>query len=125
MRQRRLLDVLASLFPVTLPRQRLFRALLFAGLQIEGVTLYLFDNVLLLHFALEAPQSAFERFAILDMDFSQLKTHPLARITFIITHRLILVLGRGPPVYPERRGYRPSIAPERPRVVSRWRLAHW
>jgi len=37
-----------------LARERGLYTLLFAGLQVEGVTLYLLDNVFLLHLALEA-----------------------------------------------------------------------
>jgi hypothetical protein len=66
-----LLDLLASLLPVAFERERLFSALLFTGLQIKRVPPNFFDYVLLLDFALEAPQSAFERFAILDMYISQ------------------------------------------------------
>ena len=73
----RLLDVLASLLAIPFASQRFFGALLFARLQIERVTFDLFDDVLLLDFALEAPQCAFERFAVLDMDFSQSKSPPL------------------------------------------------
>jgi hypothetical protein len=39
--------------------------LLLSRLQVEGVSLDLLDNVLLLDLSLEAPQSVFERFAIL------------------------------------------------------------
>jgi hypothetical protein len=66
-----LLDVLASLLAVALASQRLFGALLFARFQIERMPFDLFDDVLLLDFALEAAQRAFQSFTILDMDFCQ------------------------------------------------------
>jgi len=46
----------ASLFATTLASERLFHALLFAGLQVVGVTLHLFDDVLLLDLALKPTQ---------------------------------------------------------------------
>jgi hypothetical protein len=46
----------ASLFTTTLASQRLFHALLFAGFQVVGVTLHLFDDVLLLDLALKPTQ---------------------------------------------------------------------
>jgi hypothetical protein len=70
-RREGLLDVLASLLPVALARQRFLGPLLLSGLQIKRMALDLFDDVLLLDLPLEAPQSAFERLALLDMDFSQ------------------------------------------------------
>ena len=42
------------LFASALPCQRSFHALLFAGLQVKGVTFHFLDNVFLLHLALEA-----------------------------------------------------------------------
>ena len=60
-----LLDVFVAFLSVTLPGQRFFGALLFAGLQIKGVTLNLFDDVLLLDLALESPQGAFQGFTLL------------------------------------------------------------
>ena len=44
----------ACLFPGPLARQRGLYTLFLAGLQVEGVTLDLLDNVFLLHLALEA-----------------------------------------------------------------------
>ena len=46
----------SGFFAVALARQRLFHALLLARLEIEGVPLYLFNNVFLLHFSLESTQ---------------------------------------------------------------------
>jgi hypothetical protein len=54
---------LVLLFPsflaTALARQSFLRALLFAGLQVVGVTLHFLDDVFLLHLALEAPQGVF------------------------------------------------------------------
>jgi hypothetical protein len=44
----------ACFFSGALARERGLDTLLFAGLQVEGVTLNLLDNVFLLHLALEA-----------------------------------------------------------------------
>ena len=41
-------------------RQRFFHPLLFAGLQVKGVTLDFLNDVLRLHFTLEATQSVFQ-----------------------------------------------------------------
>ena len=49
----------ASLFATALARQRFFYALLFARLEVEGMTFHFLDNVLLLDLALEAPQGVF------------------------------------------------------------------
>jgi hypothetical protein len=55
-----------SFFSATFTCQRFLDPLLFARLQIKGVTLDLFDDVFLLHFALEAAQGIFEGFSLLD-----------------------------------------------------------
>src|SRR6266498_4984074 len=55
----------------TLPRQCFLCPLFFAGLQVKGVTFHFLNDVFLLHLALEATQSVFERFAFLQSDFSQ------------------------------------------------------
>ena len=44
------------LFSSALSSQRSFHTLLFAGLQVKGVTLYLLNDVFLLHLALEAAE---------------------------------------------------------------------
>ena len=61
----------ALLFPRPLPRERLLRAAPIAGLQVEGVLLDILDDIFLLDLPLEAPKRAFNRFAFLDLDFSQ------------------------------------------------------
>ena len=60
-----LFDVFVTFLSVTLASQCFFGALLFAGLQVEGVTFDLFDDVLLLDLALESPQGAFQGFTLL------------------------------------------------------------
>jgi hypothetical protein len=50
----KLILLFASLFPTTLASERFFHALLFAGFQVIGVTLHLFDDVLLLDLALKS-----------------------------------------------------------------------
>jgi len=69
--ENRLFDILVSLFAVPLAGEGFFGSLLFAGFQVEGVTLDLLDDVLLLDLALETAQRAFERLAILHEYFSQ------------------------------------------------------
>ena len=56
--------------------QRGLYALLFTGFQVKGVALDFFDNVLLLHFALEAAQRVFEGFTLLQPNFRQRDTPP-------------------------------------------------
>jgi hypothetical protein len=73
--QRALILFFPRFFPAALARQRFFDALLFARLQVEGVTLDLLDNVFLLHFALEAAQRVLEGLTLLDSDFRQ-SPHP-------------------------------------------------
>jgi hypothetical protein len=66
-----LLDLPACLLPVSLTSQRLLDSLLFTRLQVEGVSLDLLDNVLLLDFTLEAAKSIFQSFAVLKLDLGQ------------------------------------------------------
>ena len=51
-------------------------AFFFTGLKVKGVALDLFDNVFLLHFALETAQSVFEGFTLLQSNFRQTDTPP-------------------------------------------------
>jgi|HubBroStandDraft_6_1064221.scaffolds.fasta_scaffold174947_3 hypothetical protein len=66
-----LLRIPCTLFPVALARQSFFGPLLLTRLQVEGMSLDLLDDVLLLDLALETPQRAFQGFSILDVDFCQ------------------------------------------------------
>ena len=63
--------LLACLFTAAFPRQRFLDALFLAGLQVEGVTLNLLDNIFLLHLTLEATQRILKRFSLLNSDFCQ------------------------------------------------------
>jgi len=67
---------LACFLAASFARQGFLYALFLAGLQVEGVTLNLLDNVFLLHFALEATQCIFEGLTLLNSDFRQLSTPP-------------------------------------------------
>ena len=53
-----------------------FHAFLLTGFQVKGVAFDLFDNVFLLHFALESAQSVFEGFSLLQSNFRQTDTPP-------------------------------------------------
>lgn len=64
-----------NLLAATLARQSFFDALSFARLEVEGVTLRFFDNVLLLDFALEPTKGVLEWFALLNLNVSQPAKH--------------------------------------------------
>ncbi|HTL27690.1 MAG TPA: hypothetical protein VL282_00650 [Tepidisphaeraceae bacterium] len=66
-----------ELLTITLARQRLFGAAFITGFQIEGVLLDVFDDVFLLNLPLEPAESAFNRFALLNLYFRHLRTPPL------------------------------------------------
>src|SRR5580698_5614257 len=51
-------------------------AFFFTWLQVKGVALDLFNNVFLLHFALETAQSVFKGFTLLQSNFRQTNTPP-------------------------------------------------
>jgi hypothetical protein len=53
-----------------------FHAFFLAGFQVKGVALDLFNNVFLLHFALETAQRIFEGFTLLQSNFRQTDTPP-------------------------------------------------
>lgn len=61
----------ARFFAGALTCQRFLHALLFSWLQVKRVTLHFFNDVLGLHFPLEATQRIFERLAFLQSDFCQ------------------------------------------------------
>jgi len=69
----KLLDLPTALLSVSLASQRLLGPFLLAGLQVERVPFDLFDNVLLLDLTLEAAKGVFQRLALLQLYFSQLK----------------------------------------------------
>jgi hypothetical protein len=67
---------LASLLAVALAGQSLLHTHLLAGLHVIRMPLDLFDDVFLLHLALEAAQCIFKRFAFLNLNFCQKRLHP-------------------------------------------------
>jgi hypothetical protein len=56
---------------VTLASERFFNALFLAWLEVEGMPLDLFDDVLGLHLALKASECVLERFPFLDSNLCQ------------------------------------------------------
>lgn len=66
----------ARLLASSLASQRSFHTLLLAGLQVEGVTLNLLDDVFLLHLALKATKSVLEGLTLLKPNFCQTYTPP-------------------------------------------------
>ena len=86
----------AHLFSQPLTRQGLFNPFLFAGLKVERVFLYILNDIFLLDFALEAPESAFKGFAFIQNDFRQ-STHLLKdeRISYSAAARLSSLMNGG------------------------------
>lgn len=72
------LAVSATLFAITLAGKRFLGALLLTRLQIERVTLDLFNDVLLKDLTLKALERAFQAFAIVNLNFSQRNSPMLA-----------------------------------------------
>jgi hypothetical protein len=68
--------LLANFLTGALTSQRGLHAFLLTGFQVKGVALNLFDNVFLLHFTLEAAQSVFKGFSLLQSNFRQTDTPP-------------------------------------------------
>jgi hypothetical protein len=66
-----LLDFPATLLPVPFPGKSGFNPHLFTRLQIERMPLDLFNDVFLLHLALKATEGVFQRFPLLEPNFSQ------------------------------------------------------
>jgi hypothetical protein len=62
---------LTDLLAIAFASKRFFHALLFAGLQIERMTLYFLDNVFRLHLALKAAQCVLKRLAFLHSNLCQ------------------------------------------------------
>ena len=73
-----------NLLAVAFARKRLFHALLFTWLQVKGVTLYFFDNVLGLYLAFEAAQGIFEGFSFLNTNLCQEKYTSQSGLTGLI-----------------------------------------
>ena len=70
---RLLLDFPATFLPVSFASQRLLDSELLARFQIEGVSLDLLNNVLLLDFPFETAKGVLQRFALLKLNFCQTK----------------------------------------------------
>jgi hypothetical protein len=68
--------LLANFLARALASERCFYTFLLAGLEVKGVALHFFNNVFLLHFALEAAQSVLKGFTLLQSDFRQTDTPP-------------------------------------------------
>ena len=63
--------LLTDLLAIALAGKRFFHALLFARLQVEGMTLHFLDDVFRLDLALKAAQRIFERLAFLHSNLCQ------------------------------------------------------
>jgi uncharacterized membrane protein len=72
-----LFNISRTLLAISLASQRLFCAPFLAWFQVKRVSFDFLDDVFLLYLAFKAPQSAFKRLSILQMDFCQLKVHHL------------------------------------------------
>jgi len=68
----------ANFLAGALASERGFHAFLLTGFQVEGVALDFFDDVFLLHFALETAQSVLQGFTLLQSNFRQTQ-HPQTR----------------------------------------------
>jgi hypothetical protein len=77
------------LFAQPLARQSLFRASLFTRLHVVTMLLDLFDDVFLLHLALEPAQGILQRLTLLNTDFSHLE------FTVLPMHVAIIAMNRG------------------------------
>ena len=66
----------ANFLAGALTSQRSLDTLLFTGLQVKGVAFDFFNNVFLLHLALETAQGIFEGFTLLQSNFRQTETPP-------------------------------------------------
>ncbi len=71
------------LFAQSLPRKRFLCPALLAGFHVKAVLLDLLDDVFLLHLALETPQGIFQRFTLLDDDFSHCLNSPPIRFGLV------------------------------------------
>jgi len=66
----------ANLLASALTSERGFHAFLLTRLKVKGVALDLFNNIFLLHLALETAQGVFEGFTLLQSNFRQTDTPP-------------------------------------------------
>jgi hypothetical protein len=68
-----LFNFAGPLFAVAFASEGFFGAPLFTRFQVKRVTLYFFNDVFLLYFTFKSSERTFQRLAILQMDFCQLK----------------------------------------------------
>jgi hypothetical protein len=66
-----LILLFAGFFTISFARQSFLGAAFFAGLQIEGMPLHFFNNVLLLDFTFEPTQGIFKRLTLLQSNLCQ------------------------------------------------------
>src|ERR1700675_4051508 len=77
--ERKLIRFAPLLLAQSLPRKRFFGPAFLSGLHIEAMLLDFLDDVFLLHLALETAQGIFQRFTLLDDDFSHCINSPPIR----------------------------------------------
>jgi len=82
-----LLNLPATFLPVPFAGQRLLGPELLSRLQVKRVPFDLFNDVLLLDFALEAAKGILQRFALLKLNFSQTKNTSPLDLVFGVTRR--------------------------------------
>jgi len=90
----RLLRFAPLLLAQSLPRKRFFRPAFLAGFHVEAVLLDFLDDVFLLHLALETAQGIFQRFTLLDDDFSHSINSPPIRFGLVTARCLSLTTHR-------------------------------
>ncbi len=74
-----LLRFTPDLLTAPLPSKCLLGTTLITRFEVEGMLFDVFDDVFLLHLALESAECTFDRLAFLDFDFSHALKHPLTR----------------------------------------------
>ncbi len=74
-----LLDIARTLLTIALAGESFFGTALFSWLQVERMALDFLNDIFLLNLALKTPEGAFERLAILQMDFCQTLNSPAFR----------------------------------------------
>ena len=76
----KLFNFTGALLAVALAGESFFGTAFFSWFQVERMPFDLFNDVFLLYFAFEASKSTFQRLAILQMDFCQLRIHHLPEL---------------------------------------------
>ena len=69
-----------ALLAIALASEGFFSPPLLTGLQVERMPLDLFDDIFLLHLALEPAKGAFQRFTVLHNNFCQIEFTSLSRV---------------------------------------------